>query len=869
MCRSPAWSLLLLLAALPARAADGWFPFVLPFDDDSLTITSVAALNPAAAGASGFLRSQGGHLVDGTGRRVRLLGVNLVFAANFPHKGDAARVAARLRKFGVNVVRLHHMDYYRAPQGIFDPRFKDTRHLDPGQLDRLDHLVGQLKKHGIYINVNLHVSRAFNAADGLKETDRLPARGKVAVYFHPRLIELQKEYARALLDRVNPYTKIRYTAEPAVAVVELTNEDTLLGAAWDGTLERLPATYRGELVRQWNAWLKKKYAGTAGLRKAWKATAQPGPGLLGNGTFSAGTKGWQLEQHAGARASMAVVEGMKPPAGVAGRVLRVTVDRPGKESWHVQLTRPRLDLADGAVYTLSFQGRADQPRTIAVSAGLDQDDWHEVGLSRTVRVNKGWKPFRLVFTAKRTRPGHCRVVFALGQAAGRIELAGVRLERGAAGALPAGSSLEDASVPLGQPSSAPAGRDWIAFLMDTEKRYLSTMRDYLKKELKLGSCVVCSQASYGGLGGLAREARADFTDMHAYWEHPHFPRRPWDPVDWLIRNTAMVRDRGTGTLAGLARYRLADRAFTVSEYNHPAPNDYQAECVPLLAAFAAWQDWDGIYLFDYNGNRDDWGSERIRNFFSIDSNPAKMALLPAAALLFRRGDLPPAPDQVELQVPAAGVADLLARHGPGAGSVWEAAGSPRKDALTARLTVRLTDGRGEPRLRRRGGKADGPKALSWQGAGTDKALVRVDSSASKLAVGFVGGRKVELTGWSIEVPGDAPRFAALVLSPKDGRPAERSRSLLLTAVGRVENAGMTWNRERTSLGRGWGKGPVRAEGVVATIALKTQARRVSVHALDTRGKRQGQVEVRLKDAQATFRIGPVHRTLWYEIEAEQ
>ena len=35
-------------------------------------------------------------------------------------------------------------------------------------------------------------------------------------------------YARALLDRVNPYTKTRYPAEPAVAVVELTNEDTLL-----------------------------------------------------------------------------------------------------------------------------------------------------------------------------------------------------------------------------------------------------------------------------------------------------------------------------------------------------------------------------------------------------------------------------------------------------------------------------------------------------------------------------------------------------------------------------------------------------------------------------------------------------------------
>jgi hypothetical protein len=43
---------------------------------------------------------------------------------------------------------------------------------------------------------------------------------------------------------------------------------------------------------------------------------------------------------------------------------------------------------------------------------------------------------------------------------------------------------------------------------------------------------------------------------------------------------------------------------------------------------------------------------------------------------------------------------------------------------------------------------------------------------------------------------------------------------------------------------------------------------VSVHALDTRGKRQGKVEARREGDRVTFRIGPEHRTLWYEIEAE-
>ena len=93
---------------------------------------------------------------------------------------------------------------------------------------------------------------------------------------------------------------------------------------------------------------------------------------------------------------------------------------------------------------------------------------------------------------------------------------------------------------------------------------------------------------------------------------------------------------------------MAGQPFTVSEYNHSGPSDYQAEVSPFLAAIAAIQDWDAIYLFDYNNDRDTWNSNKIRGFFAIDSNPAKMALLPAAAMMFLRGDVPAAKEEVQL-----------------------------------------------------------------------------------------------------------------------------------------------------------------------------------------------------------------------------
>ena len=72
---------------------------------------------------------------------------------------------------------------------IFDPRFKDMQHLDAGQLERLDYLVAQLKKNGIYVNINLHVARSFTAADGFVDAGKLPPLGAVVNYFEPRMIE--------------------------------------------------------------------------------------------------------------------------------------------------------------------------------------------------------------------------------------------------------------------------------------------------------------------------------------------------------------------------------------------------------------------------------------------------------------------------------------------------------------------------------------------------------------------------------------------------------------------------------------------------------------------------------------------------------
>lgn len=125
-------------AADEAGSEAAVFPFALPWDDASAGVTDVSAWLPKPAGKFGFIRvGDDGHFYAGPDR-IRFLGVNFAFAASMPTHAEAEKVAGRMAKFGINVVRFHHMDSARWPNGIRSRDAKDSGSLDPEAVERMD-----------------------------------------------------------------------------------------------------------------------------------------------------------------------------------------------------------------------------------------------------------------------------------------------------------------------------------------------------------------------------------------------------------------------------------------------------------------------------------------------------------------------------------------------------------------------------------------------------------------------------------------------------------------------------------------------------------------------------------------------------------
>ncbi|MBI5690061.1 MAG: hypothetical protein HZC55_08155 [Verrucomicrobia bacterium] len=832
--------------AVAAAAAEPRFPFVIPGDDASPSVTNLSALSARPAGADGFVRIRDGRFHTEAGR-LRFWGVNTCFGGNYPAQEEAGRIAAHLAKLGVNAIRIHHHDTQAAPRGIWGPVVDGRRTLAGEQVARFDRFLAELHRHGIYANLNLHVGREVTEAEGFPR-EGLPYStryDKYLLYFEPVLQARLKEFCRDYLLHFNPERGRRRVDDPGIALIEITNENSF-SKLGPGIAASLPEPHRGEFKRQWNVWLARQYQDTAALRAAWGGAREPlGPPLADSVGWREGLGPWKLKQSREHPLRVDVGQAGPQPDLPA---LRLQPGSAAGETSAQELQFPNLRLEPGQVYTLSFWARAEAPRSVFVDvSNAGPSNWNPVGFRETLDLTPAWQRVHRVFRTSATIPGAARICFKFGGSPVALALAGLTLRRGGDWVVvPEGQTLEARSIEIPVAGwSEPAQRDVVRFMAETEEAFLRDMMAYLKRDLGVKVPITASQITYHTPRIVA--ATCDYADIHSYWQHPRFPRKPWDPVDWEIRNTPMERSPEADAMLARAPWRLLDRPFTMSEWNIPDPHDYAASVVPFAAVIAALQDWDGIFFFQYHSNAQGWTGDRVSGFFSFNGQPVKLALLTALAPMFLRGDLAPLAEVTRGtldQLPPA-TAGLSRRIGI----------DPRADRADPVPAVAAEPGQGL-RLAAPGNR------VVWD-ARTERAHVLLHTAATRGCWGLVAGGNFQLDQLRLKIGETERNYAVVIVTSLDGAPLEQTRRALLVAVGSAANPGMKWNASRTSVGRDWGSGPSEVNGIPLEVSLPRGGARL--YALDGRGQRLGEVRA-VDGAGAQFRLGPEQRTLWYEIE---
>jgi hypothetical protein len=860
------------------------FPFVLPWDDASQSVTDLSSRSHKPAGKFGHIHvGSDGHLYTDAGR-IRFFGINLVSRACFPRKEDAEKIAARMAKFGINIVRFHSMDAGTFPEGILSRSVPSTGDLDPEALDRLDYFIAQLKRNGIYVNLNLLVSRPFNAADGLPaEIEQLGVNERHVVGFlYDPVLKLEKDYARKLLTHYNAYTGMAYVEDPGVAFVEINNENGLIRRWVSNTIDHFPEVFLRDFQRDWNTWLGKRYGTTEVLLQTWK-NEPLGDELLVNTDFTLGPEHWALEQHEDAEASATLTD-IVPKQIVVGRSVAISVTKTGSADWDIEFNQSGIKVQSGRHYTVAFWAKADEPCTIRSSITQAHSPWKDLSPAGHIELTNDWQQFRIV-TLLSDSDDNVRIDFSdLAQRTSTYWFAGISFRPGGAMGVGKHERIEDSSVPVFLPfafekRTEVAEHDWLSFLWEREDDYWQTVFSYLKDNLKLKSLVIGTTIENSTPDLMSK---LDCIDSHEYWQHPTFPARPWDAENWIVPNLTMVNDTG-GTLPNLALRRVLGKPYSVTEYNHPAPNTYSSEAYLLLAAYAGLQDWDAIYAFDYSDRSvDSWNAERITGFFDIDQHPTKLVSLIPAISMFLRGDVKPALKEIVVAANKNREIDLLRLRRAPLGA--EDLGVPRDVALLHRISI-ATEGRGVPATSLR---PDQPKVvgnrfvsdtgeLVWDLSDQGRGVVIVNTARSKAVIGYNGDKRFDLNGIVIN-PGKTMQngWSAITITTMEGDLPRASLSsacqfrLVITATGYTQNTGMGWkNQEKSSVGRDWGKSPSLVEGISARITLPLRSEEVQVWALNELGQRKAPIPKQQDvNGNAVIYIGSGWRTLWYEVATE-
>lgn len=405
-------------------------------------------------------------------------------------------------------------------------------------------------------------------------------------------------------------------------------------------------------------------------------------------------------------------------------------------------------------------------------------------------------------------------------------------------------------------------RNFIKFLVETKMASLNEMADFVRNELKM-KCMITSLNFRNDSYLTLMRSEFDLVDTHMYHSHPSFVGKSWASARMYGQSNPL-----TG-LAALPRSLMSmknpSKPFWVTEYNYCSPNRFRAVGGPLMGAYPALQDWDGLFRFCYNHNIKRIDNDVAKNAGFEEANDVVMLLSNRViASMFLRGDVSKAKRSYSCAIAKDITSKEFQLGYPGRLSFLGLVSGTGSHPEEAEIPAQVTKMKAAKEFSEAGVSAKSwEQAVSARTAESDTNEIKINAKKETFTVNAPLSESITFNGGNLSTGGvlslsKAKYFQSASLISLDGKPLKESKRMVLIHIGDAASSGTVHvDRGGMTMIKSEGEFPHLIRNVSAKVTLKLDENaKIKVNALGMDGRILGNVKVENNSFEACAGLFP-------------
>lgn len=833
--------------------------------------------------------SQDGSLVDENGIRQKFIGGILANTACFPDSLQAIRIAKRFQAMGMNSIRMINFDFPFWDQSSILIPFSTQRSdaLNPEQMKKFDWFVYQLHEHGIYVHLTFFTlfSPRINDNAGVTAVDyNWQTLGRIVNYIDSDYQRVQKQILSLFFNHTNPYLQTAYKDYKGLLAVDITDRNSMIQYLVGGHLHPqsqggsglYAAKYTSKLDTLFNQYLQNKYTTDQNRKTAWRTLSPDTSNVLQNYSFEDRFSSvWNFFTYEGTVAITDYSETNKTDGQLGMRIL---IQNPGSDFWHIQLYQAFPKIEKYRRYKISFDAKTSvASRRIFVQVHNSEAPYQNYGLANQVSLTGNWQNYSLEFKAKESDLGP-RLMFGLGVDMGDVFLDNIRVQEVSDPVLPQNETIQNLTVKRILINDPFVNQGIIAdnmeFYTQLMENFNTSMYEYLKETLNV-QCLVGSNQEHVTLNDVYSIRSMDFSQTGTGWDWRRRISDNGPDSVWRIDNNPMLSVTWGGNIGNVGRSKIKGKPMFLSRVGMPFPNSSLHEMVTVWPAYAAFQDWDVLYMDNLTDNIEILNTTSYikDNHNSHWNNNSLLSFFQPMKTMFVHGGVSKGTEVLEipqtlkaLENPIIDQQGMFWLNGPADGRVplfrrTELAGFDNQQQayrpqeqisqLSSEFGVDLSK------------LVTDTEEINWNAIDT---TFTVNSPKVKVVTGKVTSKIFQMDDVQLTFL-DPLGYGSLAVTSLENMPIRQSKNMLVTVASRNSHINSIWQQNNT-IWQNWGTGVVLSEALQVNIRIDSDFDSLVVNVLDENGmtKRSFNAE---KIAAKRYRIlldQKIDNSYWFHIQ---